>query len=67
MKSIPHLFWTKLGRTKLANSAVDQQRALAGWLASEERTEDKKRPKEDRKMEEFFKKIIYAYLVENDA
>ena len=61
MRSIPHLFWTKLGRTDLA---ADQKRI------SDERTEEKKRPlgsKENRKMEEFFKKIIYAYLVENDA
>ena len=64
MKSIPHLFWTKLGRTDLANSAVDQQRI------TKERTQEKKGllpSKEDRKMEEFFKKIIYAYLVENGA
>ena len=64
MKSIPHLFWTKLGRTDLANSAVGQQRIR------KERTQEKKRlvpSKEDRKMEEFFKKIIYAYLVENGA
>ena len=64
MKSIPHLFWTKLGRTDLTNSAVDQERI------TDERSEEKKRQipsKEDRKMEEFFKKIIYAYLVENDA
>ena len=65
MKSIPHLFWTKLGRADLKNSADDQQRI------TEDRKEKKNRlfpmKKEDRKMEEYFKKIIYSYLVDNDA
>ena len=61
MKSIPHLFWSRLGRSDLANS---------GQGITQDKTHKKKEltlSEDDRKMGEYFKKIIYAYLVDQDA
>merc|ERR1711953_763153 len=56
MKSIPHLFWSRLGRSDLANQGITQDKI--------HKKKELTLSEDDRKMGEYFKKIIYAYLVD---